>query len=193
MIFEEYLLSDICKLNNESYSKKDNWDFFNYLDTKNITKGKIDEIKYLNPLEDVIPSRAKRKVDNNDIIYSTVRPNQEHYGLIEEQPSNFLVSTGFTTIKVDTKMAVPEFIYYFITQKYITESLQTIAEQSTTSYPSIKASDIGDLSIPLPSLKIQEKIASILKNIDDKIKYNEKINQNLNSKLLKIINLKIIL
>ena len=101
--FDSYEIRDICDINNSSYSPKESWSFFNYLDTKNITKGKIDEIKYLDPLEDIVPSRAKRKVNNKDIIYSTVRPNQEHYGLIENQPKNFLVSTGFTTLKVNTE------------------------------------------------------------------------------------------
>ena len=176
-------IRDICDINCSSYSQKESWNFFNYLDTKNITKGKIDEIKYLDPLEDTVPSRAKRKVNNKDIIYSTVRPNQEHYGLIENQPDNFLVSTGFTTLKVDTEKAIPEYVYYFITQNHITESLQTIAEQSTTSYPSIRPSDIGDLLIPLPPLGIQNKISSILRNIDYKIKLNEQINKNLEKQL----------
>ena len=172
-------IRDICDINKSSYSKKESWSFFNYLDTKNITRGKIDEIKYLNPFEDTVPSRAKRKVNNKNIIYSTVRPNQEHYGLIEDQPKNFLVSTGFTTLEVDTEKAIPEFVYYFITQSHITESLQTIAEQSTTSYPSIRPSDIGDLLIPLPPLDVQKKISSILSRIDKKIKLNEQINNNL--------------
>ena len=184
--YEMFEIRDICDINNSSYSKRESWSFFNYLDTKNITKGKIDEIKYLDPLEDTIPSRAKRKVNNKDIIYSTVRPNQEHYGLIENQPDNFLVSTGFTTLKVDTEKAIPEYVYYFITQNHITESLQTIAEQSTTSYPSIRPSDIGDLIIPLPSLHIQNKISSILKNIDKKIKLNEQINHNLEESIKSI-------
>ena len=179
--FDSYEIRDICDINNSSYSPKESWSFFNYLDTKNITKGKIDEIKYLDPLEDIVPSRAKRKVNNKDIIYSTVRPNQEHYGLIENQPKNFLVSTGFTTLKVNTEKAIPEYVYYFITQNHITESLQTIAEQSTTSYPSIRPSDIGDLIIPLPPLHIQYKISSILRNIDIKIKLNEQINHNLDT------------
>ena len=84
-------IRDICKINDSSYSKKDNWNFFNYLDTKNITKGEINEIKYLDPSIEKIPSRAKRKVNIDDIIISTVRPNQEHYGMIKYEIDNFLV------------------------------------------------------------------------------------------------------
>ena len=38
---------------------------------------------------------------------------------------------------------------------------------------------IGDFNINLPSLKVQQKIASILKSLDDKIEVNRKINENL--------------
>ena len=172
-------IRDICKINDSSYSRKDNWSFFNYLDTKNITKGEINEIKYLDPSIEKIPSRAKRKVNIDDIIISTVRPNQEHYGMIKYKMDNFLVSTGFTTLTVDKSKAIPEFIYYYITQNHITEALQTIAEQSTTSYPSIRPSDIGDIIINLPPLEIQKGISNILSNIENKIEINKKINKNL--------------
>ena len=178
-------IRDICEINASSYSKKDNWNYFNYLDTKNIIKGEINEIKYLDPSIEKIPSRAKRKVNVDDIIISTVRPNQEHYGMIKYEMDNFLVSTGFTTLTVDKTKAVPEFIYFFITQNHITESLQTIAEQSTTSYPSIRPSDIGDIIINLPPLEIQKRISNILSNIENKIEINKNINRNLTYMVLK--------
>lgn len=181
-------IRDICKINDSSYSKKDNWSFFNYLDTKNITKGEINEIKYLDPSIEKIPSRAKRKVNIDDIIISTVRPNQEHYGMIKYKMDNFLVSTGFTTLTVDKSKAIPEFIYYYITQNHITEALQTIAEQSTTSYPSIRPSDIGDIIINLPPLEIQKGISNILSKIENKIEINKKINKNLEEQLELIFN-----
>ncbi|MBQ9160326.1 MAG: hypothetical protein IJ122_03255 [Methanobrevibacter sp.] len=50
------------------------------------------------PYYDKVPSRAKRKVKIDDIIISTVRPNQEHDGMIKIKIDNFLVSTGFYNI-----------------------------------------------------------------------------------------------
>lgn len=44
---------------------------------------------------DKIPSRAKRKVKVDDVLISTVRPNQKHYGIIRNFVNNFVVSTGF--------------------------------------------------------------------------------------------------
>ena len=172
-------LGDICITNKQSYSPKDNWEFANYLDTGNLTENKITELQYINIETDKLPSRARRKVRKNSILYSTVRPNQLHYGIIKEPTDNLLVSTGFTVIDVDNNKAIPEFIYYLLTQNNITEQLQAIAEQSVSTYPSIKPSDIEDLELKLPNLIIQKKIVSILDTIDNKIRLNEKINNNL--------------
>ena len=172
-------LKDICKTNASSYSSNDNYSFVNYLDTGNITQNVIDEVQFIDIEKDKLPSRAKRKVKYNSILYSTVRPNQLHYGIIKEQPENFLVSTGFTVIDVDEKMADADFIYYYLTQYEVTESMQAIGEQSTSAYPSIKASDLEDLDIRLPTLEEQKKIASFLKSLDEKITINSDINNNL--------------
>lgn len=172
-------LGDICKTNENSYYPKDNWEFVNYLDTGSLTENKITELQYINTKTDKMPSRARRKVIKKSILYSTVRPNQLHYGIIKEPVDNLLVSTGFTVIDVDTNKAIPEFIYYLLIQNNTTEQLQAIAEQSVSTYPSIKPSDIENLEFKLPNLIIQSKIVSILDTIDSKICQNEKINNNL--------------
>ena len=172
-------LGDICKTNENSYYPKDNWKFVNYLDTGSLTENKITELQYINTKTDKVPSRARRKVIKNSILYSTVRPNQLHYGIIKEPVDNLLVSTGLTVIDVDTNKAIPEFIYYLLIQNNTTEQLQAIAEQSVSTYPSIKPSDIENLEFKLPNLIIQSKIVSILDTIDSKICQNEKINNNL--------------
>ena len=172
-------LGDICITNKNSYSSKDNWKFVNYLDTGSLTENKITELQYINTKTDKMPSRARRKVMKNSILYSTVRPNQLHYGIIKEPVDNLLVSTGFIVIDVDTNKAIPEFIYYLLTQNNTTVQLQAIAEQSVSTYPSIKSSDIENLEFKLPNLILQSKIVSILDTIDSKIRQNEKINKNL--------------
>ena len=181
-------LGEIVKTNQSAYSPKENWQFVNYLDTGNITMNKIDEIQYINTAKDKLPSRARRKVKTNSIIYSTVRPNQLHYGIIKEQPDNFLVSTGFTVIDVNYDKAVPDFIYYALTKQEVTEQLQAIAEQSVSAYPSLKPSDIENLEFMLPDKKTQERIVAILRSIDEKIKENNAINNNLYEQMLSIFN-----
>ena len=176
-----YKIGDICKTNISSFSSKDNWGFVNYLDTGNITENVIDSIQYIDLSNEKLPSRAKRKVKYNSIIYSTVRPNQRHYGIIKEQPENFLVSTGFAVLDVNEAIADADYIFYFLTQYENVELLHAIAEQSVSAYPSIKASDIEELEICLPDLDTQKKIAGILSSIDGKIDLNREINKNLAS------------
>lgn len=168
-----------CKTNLHTYSDKEKWSLIRYLDTGSITEGRIDEIQTLYPGVDKIPSRARRKVSVGDILFSTVRPNQKHYGIIEAGTENLLVSTGFTVVTVDTTIADPYFIYYYLTQSSVIESLQAIAEQSTSTYPSIKPSDIEDIELDLPELETQKKIGSTLRMLDRKIALNEEINDNL--------------
>lgn len=172
-------LGDIAEFNKYTYSVKDEWKFVHYLDTGNITENKIEAIQYIDLIKESLPSRAKRKVKNGNIIYSTVRPNQLHYGYIKEQPNNFLVSTGFAVIIINEEFANSKFIYYFLTQNNITDYLHSIAEQSVSAYPSIKSSDLADVEINLPDLETQKKIAKILSSLDDKIECNNQINKNL--------------
>lgn len=180
-------LGNIIKTNQNTYSPKENWKFVNYLDTGNIKMNTVTEIQYINTNTDKLPSRARRKVKNNSIIYSTVRPNQLHYGIIKDQPTNFLVSTGFAVIDVDDKLAVPDYIYYLLTQKDIVEHLQSIAEQSVSAYPSLKPSDIENMEVLLPNIETQRKVVSILSSIDRKINCNKKINNNLEQQYISIV------
>lgn len=172
-------LGDACVTNADSYSPKEEWKFVNYLDTGNITDNRIDSIQYIYVENDKLPSRARRKVKKDSIIYSTVRPNQRHFGIIKTQPENFLVSTGFAVIDVDANVLNSDFLYYLLTQPTLVETLHAIAEQSTSAYPSIKPSDIEDLEIEVPDLATQKRIADILGSLDGKIAQNAAINENL--------------
>lgn len=176
-------LGDACVTNANSYSAKEGWKFVNYLDTGNITENRIDSIQHIDLENEKLPSRAKRKVKMNSIVYSTVRPNQRHFGIIKAQPENFLVSTGFTVIDVDNDIIDADFLYYLLTQPVFVETLHAIAEQSTSAYPSIKPSDIENLEIKIPDLATQRAIADVLGSLDEKIEQNAEINKNLSDLL----------
>ena len=172
-------LESVVRTNTTSYSPKEGWKYVNYLDTGNITENVIDAIHHIDLANEKLPSRAKRKVQMNSILYSTVRPNQKHFGIIKSMPKNFLVSTGFAVIDVIPEKADADYLYFWLTQNTVVEQLHAIAEQSVSAYPSIKASDIENLEIALPPLTVQKSIASILKSISDKMSHNSSINENL--------------
>ena len=176
-------IGEIAKLNTTSYSEKEKWEYVNYLDTGSIVENKIYSIQYFDTQKDSVPSRAKRKVRKNSIIYSTVRPNQRHYGIIKTIPENFLVSTGFTVIDVDETVADADFVYYSLACDNVTDRLMTIANNSTSSYPSITPDDIAKTEIKLPNIATQKKIAGLLGLLDRKIAENDKINDNLEQQI----------
>ena len=174
-----FKISEVCEINSNNISKKDSYGYINYLDTANLTEGIIYEIQKLVVGKDKIPSRAKRKVKPQDIIISTVRPNQKHYGILKDPVENMIVSTGYAVLTSDKEKVCPEYLYRYLTQSEITNYLQAIAENSTSAYPSIKPSVIGDMEIELPKLEEQKAIANILSTLDEKIEINNQINKNL--------------
>lgn len=169
-------LKDLVEINSENITKNYKEQTINYLDTANITNGKIDKIIKLGI--EKAPSRAKRIVRENDIIYSTVRPNLCHYGILRKVLKNMIVSTGFVVLRCKEEI-LPEYLYAYITLPFITEKLHSIAETSTSAYPSIKPKDIESLDIPVPPKEIQQKIANIISSIDKKIEINNHMNDNL--------------
>lgn len=169
-------IKDIAFINNESIDKNYKEKYINYLDTSNITNGKIDSLQHIEI--DKLPSRARRIVKINDIIYSTVRPNLCHYGILRKIEKNMVVSTGFVVLRCKNVIN-PEYLYAYLTLPIITSQMQSIAATTTSTYPSIKPSDIGELIIPIPNIYIQNKIANFLNSIDSKLELNNKINNNL--------------
>jgi len=170
-------LGEVISSNNQSINKNYPYSVIQYLDTGSITNGKIESFQEVNLKE--APSRAKRLVKHQDIIYSTVRPIQRHFGFIENPLNNLVVSTGFSVIETNQTLACPKFVYYFLSSDEIVEELDVIAEASTTTYPSLKPKDIENLDISLPPLKEQKAIAEVLSCLDDKIDLLHRQNKTL--------------
>jgi type I restriction enzyme S subunit len=175
--WKECRLRDVVQTNVNSLSAAYPYTDILYLDTGSITSGKLDS--YQNMLLNDAPSRAKRLVKDEDIVYSTVRPIQRHYGFIKNPPSNLVVSTGFAVIETNKKLADPLFIYNFLSLNDIVEILDSVAEGSTSAYPSLKPSDIENLDILLPPLPEQKAIAEVLSSLDDKIDLLHRQNKTL--------------
>ena len=175
---EKLTVKDVVNINKSTLSTKDNWSTLKYLDTGNITENQIDTLQIFQKGEK-LPSRAKRKVEKGTIIYSTVRPNQKHFGYFDTSFNDLVVSTGFATLDVIDPRVNSKYLYYLLTQNSVISQLQSIGENSTSSYPSIRPEDIGNLSFMFPNIDIQNKIADILTSIDKKIQINNQINQEL--------------
>lgn len=185
--WEEVTLGDFVKINKKSINKAYPFNNIEYLDTGSLTEGKVESLQPYS-IKDA-PSRALRLVEHNDILISTVRPNQKHYGIINKPMENLVVSSGFCVLTC-TKIA-PHFVYLLLTNNEMTEFLHSIAEGSTSTYPSLKPSDIAAIAFQLPP---RDKLADFAKIANDswnKIHQNykhiqilEKLRDNLLPKLM---------
>jgi type I restriction enzyme S subunit len=158
-------IGTLCECNSLTLSSKDIFETIAYLDTSSITNNEIEEIQILNLKVDEIPSRAKRKVIHNDIIFSTVRPILKHFGILKNTNENMVVSTGFAVLHPTYSNLCSELLYLTITKEENLQNLQAKAEMSVSTYPSIKPEDLLNLDYILPPNEILEKADSIFVSI----------------------------
>lgn len=103
------------------------------------------------------PSRARRKVQDGDIIISTVRTYLKAIAPIENPPDNLVVSTGFAVLRPHAMS--PRFAKYAFSESGF---INTVLVRSTgVSYPAINATDLVRIPIPVPGDE-QEAIAAYL-------------------------------
>ena len=175
--WREVKLGDVVKSNSRTIGKNYPHKEILYLDTGSITENRISDFQSYIIAE--APTRAKRLVVDKNIIYSMVRPIQRHYGFIKKPPNNLVVSTGFSVIEVDKKIAEPLFIYFLLSSNQVVKKLDSIAEGATSAYPSLRPEDIENLHVLLPSLSEQKAIAEVLSSLDDKIDLLRRQNKTL--------------
>ena len=174
--WKTFTLGDLIEINNQSISRNLSFDEIEYIDTSSVTENIFGEVQKFK-IEHA-PSRAKRLVANNDIIYSTVRPIQKHYGFISNVKPNTVVSTGFAVLT--PKKIDPKFLYYYLSRAEIVGFLNGVAESNTTTFPAFNASLFEVLEINAPeSIEEQRRIAEILSALDEKIELNLHLNATL--------------
>lgn len=166
--WEEVTVGDFVKTNVSTIKKDNALRTIQYLDTSSLTEGKIDTFQQLDLAN--APSRAKRVVKHNDVLISTVRPNQKHYGIIKNPSNDIIVSTGYCVISCEK--INPHFIYILLTTDDMTEYLHSIAEGSTSTYPSLKPSDIEAIEFLLPPEDKLKEFSNYADNAWDKIDNN---------------------
>ena len=177
--YELLPLNEVAVINPDTYSPKEEWKYVNYLDTSSITDGCIAEIQSISPSTEKLPSRARRKIVSNDVVFSTVRPNQRHFGIISEPLPNMLAYTGFAVIRSKNPLVCNELIYLCLTDDAFIEKMQQLAEQSTSTFPSIKPSDLGVCEIPCPKDDSSSSLTETLKAMFSLIAANHRENASL--------------
>ena len=172
-------LGEVVICNSENLKSNSGIKHINYLDTSSLTDNKVDEYQYLNLDIDEIPSRAKRIVKENDIVFSTVRPNLRHFGLLKNIPENLIVSTAYCVLRSNHNFISNEYIYLAIIQEDVLQYLQGKAEMSVSTYPSITSDDLLDIKICIPnnSINAMKKFIDFYNSIKILNSQNQKLTQ----------------
>lgn len=122
------------------------------------------------------------KFRNGDTIMARITPCLENgktamVNILEENEVGF-GSTEYIVFRAKKGIADEDFVFYLVLSPIVRDTaIKSMVGSSGRQRVQIGV--IQDMEVPFPDLNIQRKIASILKNIDDKIMINSRINNNL--------------
>lgn len=116
----------------------------------------------------------KTKLFGGEIIINNVG---EYAGTVFLAPKKlYPTSLAPNAIMLKTK-GIDLFYYYYFKSPYGYKQIRSIVNSS--GQPKFNKTNFKELLVPFPEIKLQNKISSILKLLDDKIELNNKINSEL--------------
>ena len=168
--WEERRLGDLIEINPETMSVSKYKGYINYIDIGAVNKGNLEGYVSYDITE--APSRARRIVRDDDIIFSSVRPNLRAYYYMKDSPQNAVCSTGFTVLRASIGLIDSKFLYYLVTENSFVDYLSLVAKGS--AYPAVDTTDFKKAKVTVPLLSVQKRIGDILSKYDDLIENNNK-------------------
>jgi type I restriction enzyme S subunit len=105
------------------------------------------------------PSRARRKVRSGDILISTVRTYLKAIAAVDSATDNLIASTGFCVVRPQCELDSSFAGWAVRSDEFVGE---VVSRSVGVSYPAINASQLVDISIPLPPMETQRRIAAFL-------------------------------
>lgn len=161
--WEVKTLGDVVYINPASEREKP--DQFIYIDLESVKQGKLISTNMVNRVS--APSRAQRQIEQNDILYQTVRPYQSNNLYIDFDATKYIASTGYAVLRSHEDTDSRYVYMYLHTYKFVCDVLDNC---TGTSYPAISPNKLAEISIILPSsLPEQRRIATALSDIDSLI------------------------
>src|SRR5690554_138482 len=170
-------LGDLIK--SVSQTHKFDKDELVFLNTSDVFEGKILIDNYM-PISEM-KGQAKKSIKNGDILYSEIRPKNRRYAYVKgvKNIEDYVVSTKLMVLRNNSESLDTNYLYHFLTSQEAINYLQNRAENRIGSFPQITFEIVQSLSIWLPDLPAQQKIAAVLSALDNKIELNNKINAEL--------------
>lgn len=148
---------------------------FIYLDVSSVNK----ETKEIENASSVMgkdaPSRARKLIRTNDVIFATVRPTHSRVALITEEYNEQVCSTGYFVLRAKDFLN-NNLVFYFLLTYGFNKQMEKL--QKGASYPAVNDSDVKGIIIPFPkSLKEQQTIVQKLDALSLETKKLEAIYQ----------------
>lgn len=141
-------LKDVC-LKTENVDPKNNPDSnFKYIDVSSISRESLKIIKYNNILGAEAPSRAKKQIKSQDVIFATVRPSLRRIALVASELDGEVCSTAFCVIRANHDLIDPKFLFYAVSYDDFVN--RVASQQRGSSYPAVSNKDVMDEKIALP-------------------------------------------
>ncbi len=139
---------------------------FDYIDVSSISNDTF-EIKETQRLKGKnAPSRARRLVRHNDVLFATIRPTLKRIAVVPAELDHQVCSTGYFVLR--PKQALNHrYLFYSLFTEGFTEAMETL--QKGASYPAVTDGEVRAQTISFPSLPEQESIVDILDEAFDGI------------------------
>jgi type I restriction enzyme S subunit len=132
---------------------------FDYIDVSSVsnTTFQIEATQRLKGKE--APSRARKLVRANDILFATIRPTLQRIAVVPEYLDKQVCSTGYFVLR--PKPGIDHrFVFYSLFTENFMGQMESL--QRGTSYPAVTDGDVKAQLIPVPPFPEQQRIAGIL-------------------------------
>lgn len=181
--WKEVKLGDVCDVITKGTTPSNIGDSFVDEGIKFIRSEMLGRDKYINNsgflfISEETHQRLRRsQLKEKDILFSMAGVYLGKTAILrkEDVPSN--TNQAVAIIRVNGTKADVEYIYYCLNHPHIVKTVNASCAQS--AQPNINLKQIGEISFLTPPLGIQQRIASILSSLDDKIAVNRRICENL--------------
>ena len=132
----------------------------------------------LNELKSVdAPNSDKYILKPNDIVFARTGGSTGRNYFYDGSDGVFVYAGFLIKFSIDPEKVNPKYVKYYCRSKQYNDWVQSFNTGSTRG--NINAQTFGNMEIPLPERKQQDYLVSILEPIDEKIKNNKQVNDNL--------------
>jgi type I restriction enzyme, S subunit len=141
-------------------------DEFEYIDVSSVSNVtfQIEDTQHL--LGKDAPSRARKLVRTNDVLFATIRPTLRRIAVVPEYLDKQVCSTGYFVLR--PKLGIDHrFMFYWLFSEGFMGQMEIL--QKGASYPAVTDAEVRAQSIPFPPLPEQQRIVTILDEAFDGI------------------------